>query len=121
MQFPKDFTWGVAASAYQIEGGATADGRGDSIWDTFCRVRGNVWQNQTGDTACDHYHRFRQDADIIKQIGARAYRLSISWPRVMPLGRGEVNRKGLDFYSQLIDELLARNITPFVTLFHWDY
>jgi beta-glucosidase len=117
--FPDNFVWGVAASAYQIEGGAKEGGRADSIWDTFCRVKGNVWMDQTGDTACDHYHRWQEDLDLISQIGARAYRLSIAWPRVLPNGR--LNQQGLDFYSRLIDGLLARNIEPWVTLFHWDF
>jgi len=121
MQFPRDFVWGVAASSYQIEGGASADGRGDSIWDTFCRGKGNVWMDQTGDTACEHYHRMESDVDLISQIGARAYRLSVAWPRVMPGGRGAVNAAGLDFYSRLVDRLLAKGITPWVTLFHWDF
>jgi len=120
MPFRDDFVWGVAASAYQIEGAATTDGRGPSIWDTFCQQPGAVWNGQSGDTACDHYHRYRDDVGLIKQIGARAYRLSVSWPRVMPQGRGAVNQKGLDFYSRLVDALLAAEITPYATLFHWD-
>src|SRR4051812_31200553 len=98
MPFPEGFVWGVAASSYQIEGAAADDGRGASIWDTFCRTPGAIWSGQTGDVACDHYHRYREDVGIIKQIGARAYRLSIAWPRVLPEGVGRVNEKGLDFY-----------------------
>ena len=120
MSFPKDFTWGAAASAYQIEGAASVEGRGPSIWDDFCRVPGNVWSNQTGDVACDHYHRMESDVLLMKQLGLRAYRFSISWPRVLPSGRGDINPKGLDFYSRLVDALLAANITPYPTLFHWD-
>jgi beta-glucosidase len=119
--FPPNFVWGVASSSYQIEGAAHEDGRGESIWDTFCRKEGAIWQGQTGDVACDHYHRYKEDVALIKEIGARAYRLSIAWPRVMPDGTGRINDKGLDFYSRLIDELIANNITPYVTLFHWDY
>ncbi len=120
-EFPKDFVWGVSASAYQIEGGAAADGRGDSIWDVFCRGKGNVWSGQSGDVACDHYHRAHSDVGIIEQIGARAYRLSVSWSRVLPGGVGAVNAKGLDFYNRLVDDLLAQGITPYVTLYHWDF
>lgn len=119
--FPKAFVWGVAAAAYQIEGAAHEDGRGDSIWDVYCRTPGNVWSNQSGDIACDHYHRYQEDVGLIRQIGAKAYRLSLSWPRIIPQGVGPANEKGLDFYSRLIDALLAANITPYVTLFHWDY
>jgi beta-glucosidase len=119
--FPPNFVWGVASSSYQIEGAAQEDGRADSIWDTFCRKDGAIWQSQSGDIACDHYRRYKEDVSLIKQIGARAYRLSIAWPRVMPEGTDRINEKGLDFYSRLIDELLANNITPYVTLFHWDY
>jgi beta-glucosidase len=119
--FPPDFTWGVAAAAYQIEGAAHEDGRGDSIWDTYCRTPGKVWSNQSGEVACDHYHRYKEDVGLIRQIGAKAYRLSISWPRVIPQGAGAVNEKGLAFYDRLIDQLLANGITPYVTLFHWDY
>jgi beta-glucosidase len=121
MGFPDGFVWGVAASSYQIEGAALKDGRGPSIWDTFCRVPGAVWNGQTGDTACDHYHRYREDVGIIKQLGAQAYRLSVSWPRVLPEGTGRINAAGLGFYSRLVDELLAAGVTPYVTLFHWDY
>lgn len=121
MSFPPDFVWGVAASAYQIEGAAAVDGRGPSIWDTFCRTPGAVFQGHTGDVACDHYHRAAEDVGLIGEIGARAYRLSIAWPRVMPGGVGPVNAKGLAFYDRLVDRLLAAGIAPYVTLFHWDY
>jgi beta-glucosidase len=119
--FPPDFTWGVAAAAYQIEGAAHEDGRGESVWDVFCRKPGAVWSGHSGEVACDHYHRYREDVGLIKQIGARAYRLSVSWPRILPEGIGTPSQKGLDFYDRLVDQLVANNITPFVTLFHWDY
>ena len=121
MGFPLDFVWGAAAAAYQIEGAAAEDGKGASVWDMFCRKPGVVWQGQTGDVACDHYHRFRDDVALMKSLGLPAYRLSISWPRVMPDGVAELNARGLAFYDALIDELLAAGITPYVTLFHWDY
>lgn len=120
MPFPANFTWGAAASAYQIEGAARTDGRGASIWDDWSRVPGNVWNDQTGDTACDHYHHMGDDVRLMKALGLRAYRFSVSWPRVMPEGRGAINQRGLDFYSRLVDALLAADITPYPTLFHWD-
>jgi beta-glucosidase len=120
VSFPSDFAWGAAAAAYQIEGAAKEDGKGPSVWDTFCRNDGSIRGGHSGEVACDHYHRFRQDVALMKQIGLKAYRLSISWPRVLPSGTGEVNPKGIDFYEQLIDECLAAGITPYVTLFHWD-
>ncbi len=120
MPFSKDFTWGVAAAAYQIEGAATVDGRGPSVWDTFSHEPGRVFENHNGDVACDHYHRWREDIALMKELGVRAYRLSLSWPRIMPDGTGAVNEAGLRFYEQLIDGLLDAGITPWVTLFHWD-
>lgn len=120
MKFPEGFTWGAATSAYQIEGGWDADGKGPSTWDAFTHAPGNIWMNQTGDVATDHYHRFGEDVQIMKQMGLQAYRLSISWPRVMPEGTGKVNSAGLAFYDRLVDSLLAAGITPWVTLFHWD-
>lgn len=119
--FPKDFLWGAASSAYQIEGAAAADGKGPSIWDDFCKRPGAIVGGQSGETACDHYHRYREDVALMKQIGLRAYRFSISWPRVIPQGTGGVNPKGLDFYSRLVDELLRAGVTPFATLYHWDF
>lgn len=119
--FPKDFLWGAASSAYQIEGAAHEDGRGDSVWDAFCRTPGAVFENHTGETACDHYHRFREDAEIMRRLALRAYRFSISWSRVLPEGVGALNEKGLAFYDRLVDALLEENIQPWVTLFHWDY
>jgi beta-glucosidase len=118
--FPADFVWGVATSAYQIEGAHNVDGRAPSIWDTFCRQAGAVDGGDTGDVACDHYHRWPEDLDLIEKVGASAYRFSVAWPRVVPGGTGPVNKKGLDFYDALVDGLLAKGITPFVTLYHWD-
>ena len=121
MAFPKDFVFGCATAAYQIEGGAFEDGRGPSVWDMFCRKGGTIWQDHTGDVASDHYHRWAEDVAIMKQIGLRGYRFSISWPRVLPAGVGEVNEAGLAFYDRLVDALLAAGVQPYVTLFHWDY
>lgn len=121
MSFPKNFVWGAAAAAYQIEGAAYEDGKGLSTWDVYCRTPGRIWEGCTGDVACDHYHRYKEDVALMKEIGLKAYRLSISWSRVLPAGSGEPNVKGLAFYDALIDELLAAGITPWVTLFHWDY
>ncbi len=121
MLFPEGFVWGAAAAAYQIEGAATADGRGPSVWDAFCRRPGAVWNGQSGDTACDHYHHYREDVALMAEIGLQAYRLSVSWPRVLPAGDGAVNPRGLDFYDRLVDTLLAAGITPYITLFHWDF
>jgi beta-glucosidase len=119
-EFPKGFVWGAAAASYQIEGAPAADGKGPSIWDMFCKKPGAVWKDQSGDVACDHYHRWKEDVAIMKSLGLPAYRLSISWPRVLPEGTGATNAKGLDFYDRLIDALLAAGITPWVTLYHWD-
>ncbi|MEU0357424.1 GH1 family beta-glucosidase [Streptomyces cyaneofuscatus] len=118
--FPADFTWGVATAAYQIEGAVTEDGRSPSIWDTFSHTPGKVDGGDTGDIACDHYHRVPEDIGLIKQIGADAYRFSIAWPRVVPSGDGPVNKAGLDFYDRLVDGLLEAGVTPFATLYHWD-
>jgi beta-glucosidase len=118
--FPSEFRWGAATAAYQVEGAAREDGRGPSIWDTFCRVPGAVVAGETGDVACDHYHRFRDDVKLMADLGLGAYRFSVSWPRVQPAGRGQVNRAGLDFYEKLVDELLAYGIEPWLTLYHWD-
>jgi len=121
MAFPKNFTWGVASAAYQIEGAPSEDGKGPSVWDMFCRKPGAIWNSQTGDIACDHYHRWRDDIALMQQLGIKAYRFSISWPRVLPDGTGPVNEKGLAYYEQLVDTLLAAGIQPWITLFHWDY
>ena len=121
MGFKKDFVWGTATSSYQIEGAWNEDGRGLSVWDVFSHQSGKVLCNHTGDVACDHYHRFKEDIALMRSLGIKAYRFSISWSRVFPKGTGEVNEKGVKFYSDLIDELLANGIEPYVTLFHWDY
>ncbi|MFH1568891.1 MAG: GH1 family beta-glucosidase [Gemmatimonadota bacterium] len=121
MTFPSDFVWGAAAASYQVEGAACEDGKGLSVWDTMCRWPGKVWQGQTGAVSCDHYHRYEEDAGLMGEIGLKAYRLSVSWPRVLPAGVGAANEKGLAFYDRLIDALLARGVDPWVTLFHWDY
>ncbi|MFE3852352.1 GH1 family beta-glucosidase [Streptomyces griseorubiginosus] len=117
---PQDFLWGTATAAYQIEGAVAEDGRAPSIWDTFSHTPGKVAGGDTGDVACDHYHRWREDIDLMRRLGTNAYRLSVAWPRVVPGGDGPVNAKGLDFYDELIDGLLAAGITPSVTLYHWD-
>lgn len=114
------FVWGVSTSAYQIEGAWNEDGKGESIWDRFVHVPGNVRGNHTGDTACDHYHKWREDVALLAELGVDAYRFSISWPRVMPDGRGVVNEKGISFYEGLVDALLEAGITPLPTLYHWD-
>ena len=119
-RFPAGFLFGTATAAYQIEGGHDADGKGPSIWDTFCRRPGAISTGETGDIACDHYHRWREDVGLLRGLGCNAYRLSISWPRVLPVGSGAVNEAGLAFYDRLIDELLANGVRPFVTLYHWD-
>lgn len=121
MSFKKDFVWGAATAAYQIEGAAYEDGKGLSVWDDFCKIPGKVKNGDTGDIACDHYHRYKEDVKIMKEIGLHAYRFSFSWPRIFPEGTGEINLKGLVFYDRLIDELLENGITPYATLFHWDY
>ncbi len=120
LTFPEGFVWGAATSAYQIEGAANVDGRGPSVWDTFSRTPGKVRNGETGDTAADHYHRWESDLDLIKQLGMRSYRFSISWSRVLPGGWGQVNSKGLDFYKRLVAGLHERGIAPMVTLYHWD-
>ena len=119
-QFPAGFLWGAATSAYQIEGAPLADGAGASIWQRFCATPGHVFEGQSGDVACDHYHRYREDVGLMHELGLKAYRFSIAWGRVQPDGRGAVNAAGLGFYDRLVDELLARGIEPMVTLFHWD-
>jgi beta-glucosidase len=118
--FPSDFVWGAATASYQIEGAAHEDGRGESVWDRFCATPGKVRGGDNGDVACDFYHRYRDDVKLMKQLGLDAFRFSIAWPRVVPQGRGKVNEAGLDFYDRLVDELLANEIEPFATLFHWD-
>ena len=119
--FPKDFVWGAATAAYQIEGAAAEDGKGPSVWDVFCKKKGAIYEGNTGDVACDHYHRYKEDVALMKALGISSYRFSISWPRVLPEGTGALNPKGLDFYNRLVDELHKNGITPMCTLFHWDY
>jgi beta-glucosidase len=119
-RFPDGFYWGVATSSYQIEGAWDEDGKGPSIWDTFAHTPGNIHNDENGDVANDHYHRYAEDVALMRDIGAGAYRFSIAWPRIFPEGTGEPNRKGLDFYRRLVDELLAAGIEPFATLYHWD-
>ena len=118
--FPDNFVWGVATSAFQIEGAAARDGKGPSIWDDFCRVPGAIADNSNGDVACDHYDRLESDLDLIASLGVDAYRFSMSWPRVRPTGSGAWNGQGLDFYERLVDGLLQRNVKPYLTLNHWD-
>ena len=121
MKFAKDFTWGAATSSYQIEGAACHEGGGRSVWDMLCSQPGKIANGDTGDVACDHYHRFENDVALMAEIGLQAYRFSISWPRVLPDGEGKINQAGLGFYSRLVDALLEKNITPWITLFHWDF
>jgi beta-glucosidase len=120
LNFPPDFVWGVATSAFQIEGAAIEDGKGMSIWDEFCRVPSAIADSSDGDIACDHYHRWAEDLELIASLGVNAYRFSVSWPRVRPSGSGAWNSKGLDFYERLVDGLLERDIKPYLTLNHWD-
>ena len=119
LAFPGDFVWGAATSSYQIEGAWNEDGKGESIWDRFSHTPGRIEDGSTGDVACDHYHRWREDVTLMKEMGLHAYRFSIAWPRVLPEGRGRANPAGLDFYSRLVDALLEVEIEPFVTLYHW--
>jgi beta-glucosidase len=119
-EFPNGFCWGVATSAYQIEGAVKEDGRGVSIWDTYAHTKGKIKNGHTGDVANDHYHRYKYDVQLMREIGVKAYRFSIAWPRIFPAGTGQPNSKGLDFYSRLVDELIAAGIEPFATLYHWD-
>jgi beta-glucosidase len=118
--FPESFVWGASTSAYQIEGAVDADGRGQSIWDVFCHTPGKVKNGDTGDVACDHYHLWREDLDLLKRGGFSAYRFSTAWPRILPAGEGAVEERGLDFYDRLVDGLIARGIAPWLCLYHWD-
>jgi beta-glucosidase len=120
IRFPDNFIWGAATAAYQIEGAWDEDGRGESIWDRFSHTPGKVHNNDNGDVACDHYHRWRDDIALMRELGLQAYRFSIAWPRVLPEGTGAINQAGLDFYDRLVDGLLEAGITPFATLYHWD-
>lgn len=119
LTFPSNFIWGSATSAYQVEGAWNEDGKGESIWDRFTHTPGHIARNETGDVACDHYHRWREDVALMKQLGLKAYRFSTAWTRILPDGR-QLNPAGLDFYSRLVDELLEAGITPFLNLYHWD-
>jgi len=119
-EFPKGFLWGSATASYQVEGAFNEDGRGPSIWDTFSHTPGKVVNNANGDVADDHYHRYKEDVQLMKALGVKSYRFSVAWPRVFPRGNGAPNPKGLDFYNRLVDELLANDIQPFATLYHWD-
>ena len=121
LTFPKDFLWGVAASAYQIEGAYNEDGKGESIWDCFTRWPAHILNSDNGDIACDHYHRMPEDVALMKELGIPLYSFTISWSRVIPQGYGAVNEKGLDFYDRLVDELIASNIQPLATLYHWEF
>ncbi|MEV4328232.1 family 1 glycosylhydrolase, partial [Microbispora rosea] len=118
--FPTGFVWGAATSAYQIEGALAADGRGRSIWDTFCSQDGRIVGGDTAEIAIDHFNRYREDVKLMADLGLTAYRFSVSWPRIQPDGSGAYNRKGLDFYKRLVDELLSYGIDPWLTLYHWD-
>lgn len=118
--FPAGFFWGTATASYQIEGAVREDGRGLSIWDTFSHTPGKVLNGDTGDVACDHYHRYKQDVSLLKELGLNSYRFSIAWPRILPEGGGRLNQKGLDFYENLVETLLENDIQPFATLYHWD-
>jgi beta-glucosidase len=120
IQFPDSFRWGTATASYQIEGAADEDGRGKSIWDTFCATPGKVKNNDSGAVACDHYHRYPEDVELLRSMGVNSYRFSIAWPRILPQGRGQVNQAGLDFYDRLVDKILAAGIEPYATLYHWD-
>jgi beta-glucosidase len=119
-EFPPDFTWGSATAAYQIEGAAKEDGKGESIWDRFTHTPGTIEDNSTGDVACDHYHRWQDDLGLMSSLNLNAYRFSIAWSRVVPEGHGAINMAGLDFYDRIVEGLLARGISPFITLYHWD-
>jgi beta-glucosidase len=119
-RFPDDFLWGTATAAFQVEGASDADGKGQSIWDAFCRIPGAIETGETGNTASDHYRRWQEDVGLLSALGVNAYRFSVSWPRVVPEGTGDANERGLDFYDRLVDSLLAHGIRPFVTLYQWD-
>lgn len=120
LKFPSKFLWGVATSAYQIEGAWQEEGKGLSIWDVFCQKSGNIIDGKSGNISCDHYHKFEEDINLIKELGVQGYRFSISWPRVLPKGQGKVNLEGIKFYEKLIDQLNEFNIQPWITLYHWD-
>jgi len=118
--FPEGFIWGAATSSYQIEGAWNEDGKGESIWDAATHTPGKIKNGDTGDVACDHYHRYKEDVQLMKEMGLKAYRFSVSWPRIFPTGKGKINNKGVEFYDNLINELISNDIDPFITLYHWD-
>ncbi len=120
MSFREDFVWGAATSAYQIEGAVKEDGKGEHIWDVYTKEPGKIFEGHTGEVACDHYHRYKEDVQIMKEIGLKGYRFSIDWSRVLPEGTGRVNEKGIEFYDHLIDELLANDIESYITMYHWE-
>jgi len=120
VRFPPGFSWGAATASYQVEGAWKDDGKGESIWDRFSHEPGHIMNGDTGDVACDQYHRYKEDVALMKELGLRGYRFSIAWPRVFPQGKGRPNQAGLDYYNRLVDELLANGIRPFPTLYHWD-
>ncbi len=120
ISFPENFVWGAATSAYQIEGSIAADGRGQSIWDVFSHTPGKILNDDTGDLACDHYHRYAEDVQLMSELGLKGYRFSIAWPRILPGGKDDFNAVGMDFYDRLVDTLLAADIVPYITLYHWD-
>ncbi|HUV07539.1 MAG TPA: family 1 glycosylhydrolase, partial [Spirochaetia bacterium] len=119
-KFPDGFLWGAATASYQIEGAVDIHGRGESIWDRFSHTQGHIHGAHTGDTACDHYNRYREDVRLMAEIGLKSYRFSVAWPRIFPQGGGKLNAPGMDFYDRLVDELLDRNIEPMTTIYHWD-
>lgn len=118
--FPNGFLWGAASAAYQVEGAWNEEGKGPSVWDSFTKLPGKTFEGSNGDVAVDHYHRVEEDVALMAEMGLKAYRFSVSWPRIYPAGRGEVNEAGLAFYDRLIDALLAHGIEPVLTLYHWD-
>ncbi|MDE6747139.1 MAG: family 1 glycosylhydrolase, partial [Oscillospiraceae bacterium] len=120
MGFSDNFVWGAATASYQIEGAAAEDGKGKNIWDVFSHTDGKISDNSSGDIACDHYHKFKEDVKLMSELGLKAYRFSVSWSRIIPDGTGKINQAGINFYSELIDELLKYGIEPYVTLYHWD-
>lgn len=120
MSFSKDFLWGAASAAHQVEGAYLEDGKGPGIWDTLTQQPGHVAHGENGNVACDHYHCWKEDVALMKEIGLKSYRFSVSWPRVLPQGTGEVNQAGLDFYKNLVDELIDASIEPMITLYHWN-
>ncbi len=120
VRFPKSFHWGTATASYQVEGAWAEDGKGESIWDRFAHTPGRIHNGDSGDVACDHYHRYAEDVALMREMNLNSYRFSIAWPRIQPTGKGTVNAKGVEFYDRLIDALLAAGIRPLPTLYHWD-